>query len=65
MTELNCLVYGNVRKMSDRGLQHAYNTNVVRMGWSPENAAFKGLYSYEEFKEAMAMLIAEMTRRDG
>ena len=63
MIELNCKVYGNVRKMSDRGLQHAYNTNVVRMGWSPDNAAFKGLYSYEEYKEAMALLIAEMTRR--
>ena len=63
MTALNCKVYGNIRKMSNRGLQHAYNTNVVRMGWSPENAAFKGLYSYEDYKEVMALLIAEMTRR--
>ena len=63
MTTLTCKVYGDVRKMSDRGLQHAYNTNIIRMGWSPDNAAFKGLYSYEEYKEAMAMLIAETERR--
>ena len=63
MTNLTCKVYGNVSKMSDRGLEHAWNTNIVRMKWSPENPAFKGLYTKADYIEAMACLILETDYR--
>ena len=63
MTNLTCKVYGNVSKMSDRGLEHAWNSNVVRMRWSPENSAFKALYTKADYIEAMACLILESEYR--
>ncbi len=63
MTNLTCKVYGNVSKMSDNGLEHAMNTNIIRMRWSADNAAFKGLYTKEDYIEAMACLILESDYR--
>ena len=63
MTNHTCKVYGNVSKMSDNGLEHAWNTNIIRMRWSADNAAFKGLYTKDDFIEAMACLILETDYR--
>ena len=63
MSSFSCKVYGDLSKMTDTGLEHAWNSTVIRMGWSPDNAAFQGVYSYEDYKEAMAMLICETEYR--
>ncbi len=63
MTNLTCKVYGNVSKMSDNGLEHALNTMFPRMAWIADGASFKGLWTKDDYIEAMACLILESDYR--
>ena len=58
-----CAEYPEPAKMSDAGLQHAWNSTVIRMGWSADNAAFKCGFAKSDYIEAMAMLILESEYR--
>ena len=63
MSRFSCAVYPEPAKMSEAGLQHAWNSTVIRCRWSADNSAFKLGFSKGDYIEAMAMLILESEYR--
>ena len=55
----NCKMYPNVDKLTDAGLSHAMSIVGNCLKWETSHPRFQGPHTYNDYVEAMAMLILE------
>ena len=59
MNNRSCKLYPNMEKLTDAGLTHALSIVGNCLKWGRDHARFQGIYTYNDYVEAMACLILE------